>query len=101
MPTKTRFKAAGCGAGKWESHITEADRQAMESVAMMQGQLTPEQTKEIVDTYNRITGANERYTSCGSCLVMLQRRINEILAYDHDSEVKEASIREAARVKQK
>lgn len=101
MPTKTRFKAAGCGAGKWEPHINEADRQAMESVVTMKGQLTPEQTKEIVDTYNRITGSNERYTSCGSCLLLLQRRIDEILTYNYESEVKEASIREAARAEQK
>lgn len=89
MPTKTRFKAASCGAGLWEEQITQEDINAMRELAEIKGNISAAQVREMIDTYNRVTGSNEQYTSCSSCLELIQKKMSAIVSHDYEKEVKE------------
>lgn len=91
MPTKTRFKAAKCGAGHWDAQITDEELQEMQQLGELKGNVSREQAKAIIDTYNRVTGSNEKYTSCPSCLHLIQQRLLKMTTHDHEKEVKERS----------
>lgn len=91
MPTKTRFKAAKCGAGNWNEHITEEDLNELRKFAGLSGTITAEQVKEMTDAYNRVMGVNTRYTSCPSCIRQMHQRIQEMITHDHNEEVLERS----------
>jgi len=99
MPTKTRFKAASCGAGKWEEQITQEELDQLRKVVEMQGTISAEQIREMVDTYNAVTGANEKYTTCTACLRQIQEKMRQMLEHDHEEEVKERTNLIAARKK--
>jgi len=91
MPTKTRFKAAKCGAGNWNEHITEEDLNELRKFAGLSGTITAEQVREMTDAYNRVMGVNTRYTSCPSCIRQMHQRIQEMITHDHNEEVLERS----------
>lgn len=97
MPTKTRFKASSCGAGLWEEQITEADLVELRELADLKGTITREQVKEMIDTYNRATGSNQKYTGCSSCVQQIQKKIQAMVDHDHEKEIKEASRRAAGK----
>lgn len=89
MPTKTRFKAASCGAGKWEEQITQEELDQLKKMVEMQGTITSDQIREMIDTYNSVTGANEKYTTCTACLRQIQQKMRQMVEFDHEAEVKE------------
>lgn len=99
MPTKTRFKVAKCGAGKWDEQITAEELEQMRKVVELKGTISTKQIAELTETYNSVTGSNERVTTCSACLRQMQEKLRRILDYDHEKEVQEQTKTIAARKK--
>ena len=99
MPTKTRFKVAKCGAGKWEEQITQEELEQIRKVVDLKGTISTKQIAELTETYNRVTGSNTKPTTCTSCLRQIQNDLRQMLEYDHEAEVKERTNLIAARKK--
>ena len=99
MPTKTRFKLASCGAGKWDEQMTQEELDQLKKVVEMKGNVSAEQICEMIDTYNTVTGSNEKYTTCTACLKQLQDKMRRMVEHDHEKEVKEKTNFIAARKK--
>jgi hypothetical protein len=99
MPTKTRFKVAKCGAGKWEEQITAEELEQIRKVVDLKGTISAEQIRELIATYNSVTGSNEKPTTCTACLRQIQDNLRRMLEHDHEKEVKERTKLIAARKK--
>ena len=99
MPTKTRFKVAKCGAGKWEEQITHEELEQIRKVVDLKGTISAEQIRELIATYNSVTGSNEKPTTCTACLRQIQDNLRRMLEHDHEKEVKERTKLIAARKK--
>ena len=99
MPTKTRFKVAKCGAGKWEEQITHEELEQIRKVVDLKGTISAEQIRELIATYNSVTGSNEKPTTCTACLRQIQDNLRRMLEHDHEKEVNERTKLIAARKK--
>ena len=97
MPAKTKFKFSECPAGFWSATVTEADRVKIREYMYASGNLSIEQTRELVDLYSRVTGTSNRYTGCNACLQKMRDELARFYTYDVEKQVEEEGVRIAAR----
>lgn len=91
MPAKTKFKFSECPAGFWNATVTSQDRQRIRHFMDASGNLSIEQTRELVDLYSRVTGTTNNYTGCNSCLAQMRNELVRFYEYPVDQEIQEAT----------
>ena len=100
MPAKTKFKFSECPAGFWSAQVSEADRAQIRQLIGASGNLSIDQTRELVDLYSRVTGTTNRYTGCNACLEKMRAELVRFYEYPIDGDVKEAGAKVAARLQE-
>lgn len=100
MPAKTKFKFSECPAGFWSAQVSEGDRAQIRQLIGASGNLSIEQTRELVDLYSRVTGTTNRYTGCNACLEKMRAELVRFYEYPIDGDVKEAGAKVAARLEE-
>jgi len=70
MPLKTKFKGVSCPINKWKGTISKEDTKLIKEVLKeIEGKqaVTAENSKTLLDVYNKAFGTNKKYTSCSNC----------------------------------
>ncbi len=80
MPVKASLKVSSCPLGKWGSTVDLQDIEATRAFLDGMGQtLTAEQNAELTRRYNALVGANQRPTTCTSCIRNMVASMREFL----------------------
>ncbi len=83
MPTKVKLKVAKCPHDKWGATVTTDD---LERVRHMLDNKREYTNQDLVDLYNKLTGAHRQRTTCTSCNNSMVKELRRLLnAFDDEN----------------